>query len=65
MGSGTTLKAAKQHGKRCIGIELTRSICETACERLREPVQHDLLDNENHEIRNDIADRKRSGGCLA
>lgn len=43
MGSGTTLKAAKQHGKKCIGIELTRSICQTACDRLREAVQQDLL----------------------
>jgi site-specific DNA-methyltransferase (adenine-specific) len=43
MGSGTTLKAAKQHKLRCVGIELTKSICETAVERLREPVQHDLL----------------------
>lgn len=43
MGSGTTLKAAKQHRVRCVGIEITKSICETACERLREPVQHDLL----------------------
>jgi site-specific DNA-methyltransferase (adenine-specific) len=51
MGSGTTLKAAKQHGKRCIGIELTRLICETACERLREPVQHDLLDNTDYQTK--------------
>lgn len=43
MGSGTTLKAAQQHGKRCIGIEITRSICETAVERLREATQRDLL----------------------
>lgn len=45
MGSGTTLKAAKQHRKRCIGIELTPSICKTACKRLSEDVQHDLLQN--------------------
>ncbi|NDD52874.1 site-specific DNA-methyltransferase [bacterium] len=47
MGSGTTLKGAKQHGKRAIGIEITRSICETAIERLREPTQRDLLDSAN------------------
>lgn len=48
MGSGTTLKAAKQHGKKCVGIEIVPSICQTAVERLREDVQRDLLDTENH-----------------
>lgn len=48
MGSGTTLKAAKQHGKKCIGIEITRSICDTAVERLREATQPDLLSEENN-----------------
>jgi site-specific DNA-methyltransferase (adenine-specific) len=40
MGSGTTLKAAMEIGRRCIGIELSEAICRTAVERLDEPTQN-------------------------
>lgn len=38
MGSGTTLKAAKEHGHRAIGIEVDPQFCEIAAKRCAETI---------------------------
>lgn len=60
MGSGTTLVAAKQLGLRAVGIEINRTYCEMAIERLRQSVFN--FGDLNHDERE--CDEGRADGGL-
>ena len=38
LGSGTTARAAKDLGRKCIGIEISKEYCDIAVDRLRQGV---------------------------
>jgi site-specific DNA-methyltransferase (adenine-specific) len=44
-GSGTTLVAAQNEGRRAIGIEINQEFCDIAIERLRQPSLFSITDN--------------------
>lgn len=43
MGSGTTLRAAKELGRKAIGIEIEERYCEIASKRCQEPIQESIF----------------------
>ena len=66
MGSGTTLVAAQELGRKCIGIEIEEKYCQIAVQRLKqmplpftEPSSHDIVEVKQEELFNGSPTNRR------